>query len=989
MGKHSLRRRVAVAVLSAVAAAAALSIFASGALATNAKQLKRDQFANFDSRQSAASQKVLRGRAAKLDADPSAALSSLRESLGNEGLVTLDPLTSTVRMAGRTDAFLTGPSSASAASIAMGYVSANAAAFGLSAADLGSMTLVRDYVDIGGTHHLSWVQRASGIPLFGNGLKANVTKDGRLINVVGSPVAGLAAPSTSPGINADQAIGAAKADIGKTIVPVEGLEQGATTQTTTFTDGATASLVLFQTVDGTRLAWQTFVNGEQDSFLHVIDAQSGRVLYRHSLVNYANPGHASVWEFYPNAPGPSAAGTQRDVDLSPWLPNDSTTLTSNNAHVYTDVNANNTADASEEVSPAADGSYSFPFTVFTSPPNPANNNCSVQYVCSWRSQFPQGSFSWQTNRPQNAAQVFYYVNKFHDHLLSDPIGFTEAAGNFQHANSSGQGIGNDEIRTEPLDGANTLCCVGGQPVGLPNNTHVNNANFFTPPDGNRPRMQMFLFHYSQNPADPFVAANGGDEADVVYHEFTHGLSNRLVIDANGNSTLGGGQAGAMGEAWSDWYAYDFLVDDGWVTDTPADGDLRVGDYVGHGLDLIRTQPLDCPVGSASPKCQGGTRPGRTAGPGGYTYGDYGHIRTGSVPEVHADGEIWGETLWDLRGALGSNVTEGLVTRAMELSPANPSMLDERNAILEADLVNFGGSHHDTIWQVFAQRGMGWFAGSVDGDDTQPVEDFQTPPPPSPFGKLLGKVIDQDTGKPIEGIRVGFGGHSSGFASDLAGLTKQNGLYDIKRIPVGTYPKVFATGAGFDRVVLPTVTVTADDATVVNWTLRRDWASIFGGASVKSFTGSDYSSFGCGPDRAIDQSLGNGWGSDSIVDPNDPNSAHLSPEVVVQLPVSITVTEFGIDPANTCGDDATASTKDYRVETSSDGSTWTVAKEGTFGNADRGHLNLVQPTAGATNVRYVRFTMLSQQLAASCSTSPNQSGCLFADMSELEVYGKPS
>ena len=136
----------------------------------------------------------------------------------------------------------------------------------------------------------------------------------------------------------------------------------------------------------------------------------------------------------------------------------------------------------------------------------------MQFVCSWRSQFPQGSFSWQTNRSQNAAQVFYYVNKFHDHLLADQIGFTEAAGNFQDVNFTGQGLGNDEINTEPLDGANTLCCVGGQPVGLPNNTHVNNANFSTPPDGINPRMQMFLFHYSQNLADPFVASNGGDEA---------------------------------------------------------------------------------------------------------------------------------------------------------------------------------------------------------------------------------------------------------------------------------------------------------------------------------------------------------------------------------------------------------------------------------------------------------------------------------------------
>ena len=36
-----------------------------------------------------------------------------------------------------------------------------------------------------------------------------------------------------------------------------------------------------------------------------------------------------------------------------------------------------------------------------------------------------------------------------------------------------------------------------------------------------------------------------------------------------------------------------------------------------------------------------------------------------------------------------------------------------------------------------------------------------------------------------------------------------------------------------------------------------------------------------------------------------------------------------------------------------------------------------------------FGMLTQQLAAACTNPPNQSGCIFADMSELEVYGRPS
>ena len=54
------------------------------------------------------------------------------------------------------------------------------------------------------------------------------------------------------------------------------------------------------------------------------------------------------------------------------------------------------------------------------------------------------------------------------------------------------------------------------------------------------------------------------------------------------------------------------------------------------------------------------------------------------PETHADGEVWLETLWQLRQTLGAPTTEALVTAAMELSPPGPSFLDMRNAILQAD-----------------------------------------------------------------------------------------------------------------------------------------------------------------------------------------------------------------------------------------------------------------------------------------------------------------
>ena len=220
--------------------------------------------------------------------------------------------------------------------------------------------------------------------------------------------------------------------------------------------------------------------------------------------------------------------------------------------------------------------------------------------------------------------------------------------------------------------------------------------------------------------------DGANDAYIVYHEYTHGLSNRLVTDAAGQGALDGPQSGAMGEGWSDWYALDLLVAEGRETDTAAPGELRTGQYENSP---VRTEPFDCPAGGGGVPCPG--TPG--AGPGGYTYGDFGKIQ--GAPEVHDDGEIWVQTLWDLRRALvathGSAVgafrARALITDGMRLSPARPSFLDMRNAILQAD-VNRGLAERDRIWAVFAARGMGVNASTTGDLDTSPVEDFTRPPP---------------------------------------------------------------------------------------------------------------------------------------------------------------------------------------------------------------------------------------------------------------------
>ena len=99
------------------------------------------------------------------------------------------------------------------------------------------------------------------------------------------------------------------------------------------------------------------------------------------------------------------------------------------------------------------------------------------------------------------------------------------------------------------------------------------------------------------------------------------------------------------------------------------------------------------------------------------------------PEFHADGEIWAQTLWDVRqrlvASLGGNTLNGagvtrarsLITRAMELSPPDPSFLDMRNAILQADEAIYGGADKVRALGRVRARGMGYFATDQGANDT--------------------------------------------------------------------------------------------------------------------------------------------------------------------------------------------------------------------------------------------------------------------------------
>jgi extracellular elastinolytic metalloproteinase len=904
---------------------------------------------------------LLLGVSAATAAQGSKASEDASAAPGLHRVVDIDPLTGTPRVLAQLDGFLTSPADGDAREIVLDYVRARPALFNLDADDLAGLRLVRDETDPFGVRHLVWAQAAGGIPAFANDLRASVTSDGRILNVMGSPLPDLTLPNGAASVGAGEAVSAVlrEADHPAARPPRRlGAPRG-TARVTRFAGGHAAALVLVDTGRGVRRAWHVTAEADSDEiYTSLVDADSGEVLESENKVADVS---GLAWDYYPGA---ASGGTQssRAFTSLGWLSANAETLNGANALVFSDWNDNDTLDPSGGGSVGGnentDPTIAWSFDDFTHPVG----LCAPTYTstCSWDSTdngpFPQPP-GWYSNRRQNAIQVFYFVNRFHDHLEEDAdIAWTTH--NFE---------GVDKVVAHAGDGADTG--TSGQFLGvhMPDPSHVNNANMFTPPEGQSPQMQMYLFVSSTGNinTDPIPDVNGGDDASVVYHEYAHGLSNRLVTYANGWGALDSFQSGAMGEGWSDWYAMDFLVGEGFAPDTGAVGDVKLDRYVANNRPVLRTEGLDCPVVSATGACPGGDA---TGSDGGYTFGDMGHVWAGGA-EVHADGEIWAQTLWDLRGAVGVGDGRFLVTEAMRLSPPNPSFLDMRNAILQANevgVLNGRSDHEPTIWQVFAERGMGYFAGTEDADDTEPIESFVLPPDPNEgVGSLVGKVRDADTGKPLAGAQVRFAGLGLGDTTDALGA------YAIPNVPVGTYPQVVASKAGFDRDVDTNVDVAADSEATADFELRRDWAAFDGGARIAAFAGPNFGPIGCGPSQAIDQSLDTGW-STALPDlsPTGPRS------ITVMLPSYVDVSSFALDPGAICGDPDAASARGYKLETSTTGKsgTWTVVGTGSFTLGQAHQLNAVAITPRKA-VRFVRVTITSNH------GDPN-----WMDLAELVVHG---
>jgi hypothetical protein len=109
-------------------------------------------------------------------------------------------------------------------------------------------------------------------------------------------------------------------------------------------------------------------------------------------------------------------------------------------------------------------------------------------------------------------------------------------------------------------------------------------------------------------------------------------------------------------------------------------------------------------------------------------------------------------------------------------------------------------------------------------------------------------------------------------------------------------------------------------------------------------------------------------------------------ITIHLPTAVDIAEVSVNPSAICGDGGSASTGDYKVEVSTDGSTFSQVAAGTFTPANRGQMNDVTLSGATSAITDVRFTMVTPQVFQVGSCPGAFSGCDFMDMTEIAVYG---
>ena len=701
-------------------------VFAIGALSNALAILEpsRPALANFDVRQ--------RQFGLRVPAEKVHAAAKLRERLP-EAQIDFDEITSSPKRIATTRGFLTAPNGVGRAAseervrafrandphrATKAFLKEHQPLFGHGPEALEKAQVKREYVTAhNGLRTIVWEQEVDGIPVFQAVLISHTTRRGELVNISSQFVAD--APSAAnkghrnkarernePMLSAAEAVLKAVQNLGEQLqladIQPQGQGEGAELRqkfkAKNLTGDTEAKLVwLPMNATEMRLCWEIILTSQirGEMFRVLVDAENGEALVRHRLTDYLSeatyrvytgdspsplsPGHAAPSTLQPPlVPRSLITITALDTNASPngWINDAENETRGNNVDAYSDRDGDDVPDL-----PRPQGS---PVRVF---------------------DFPLDLTQPPTNSTKAAiVQLFYRCNWMHDRLYE--LGFTEAAGNFQVDNFGRGGEGNDPVKAEAQKAAG-----------------FSNANFASPPDGQPGRMRMFLW------SEPFPDRDGCLDAQVVLHEYTHGMTRRRVGGGIGFSAT---QSMGMNEGWSDFFALAMLSK---PADDP-DGTYPISSYssflLGHAQNYyfgIRRYPY-CTDTNKNPLTFKDIDPTQISPHPGVPRNPRSAFNATQASEFHAQGEGWCNTLWEIRAnlirkhgfELGNWLAMQLVADGQALLPPDPDFIQARDGIIQADFVNTGGANFREIWAGFAKRGMGFNASAPDSLHTVGVQE---------------------------------------------------------------------------------------------------------------------------------------------------------------------------------------------------------------------------------------------------------------------------
>ncbi len=649
--------------------------------------------------------------------------------------------------------------------IALGLIKANSKSIGLSGKDMDNLVVSSTYQTTEGIRMVYLQQTFQHIPVF-NQMQVLAFKNGKLVSASGLRIQKIESminnATATPAIAAADAVRSAITE-SKLAIPLAITPLTQTGGKTVFgnlgiaVEDITTELVWLPVSEKeVRLTWQVELVPQKsaDHWLIRVDASNGMVLDKNNYTVYeqfptpANNtenvrGHGSQMNSlvansplvvntatyrvvaYP-AESPNHTGGTASLVTDPWnlAPGNATSLKWHyDGTTYHDSTRGNNVWAQED---RDNNNSSFGKTAISTTAQPG---LTLDFVPNFTL-----APTVTVNQQFATTNLFYWNNIVHD--LTYLYGFDEPSGNFQANNQGRGGLGSDYVIADAQDAGGT-----------------NNANFSTPADGSRPRMQMYLFTSATPNRD------GDLDNGIVIHEYGHGISNRLTGGPANSSCLSNAEQG--GEGWSDYFALMYTTN--WATAQVTDGALAkpMGTYALNQATTgggIRTYPYSTNI-SINP----------------WTYANM----ASSGGEVHVIGEIWCMALWEMTWGMiqqdginpnifnpattgGNSAAIKLVVEGMRLQPCSPGYIDARNAILKADTLFFAAKYSCAIWKAFAKRGMGKNASQGSSNSTtDQVASFVD-------NGGLSLLLTQNVTGQQEGLNVTYTNHVS--AGTCSGLT---------------------------------------------------------------------------------------------------------------------------------------------------------------------------------------------------------------------------